>query len=90
MLRDSEYYFHKAAVVLDLPVRIREILLTPLRVVKVELVIDDDRGQLQHYLGFRVQHNKARGPMKGFGGGEACNGPEVITWDVDVLIPAAR
>ncbi len=65
MLSDSEYYFHKAADVLDLPDRIREILLTPLRVVKVELVIDDDRGQLQHYLGFRVQHSKARGPMKG-------------------------
>jgi len=65
MLEESHYYFHKAADVLNLPDRIREILLTPLRVVKVELVIDDDEGQLQHYLGFRVQHNKARGPMKG-------------------------
>ena len=65
MLEESHYYFQKAADVLNLPDRLREILLTPLRVVKVELVIDDDEGQLQHYLGFRVQHNKARGPMKG-------------------------
>jgi glutamate dehydrogenase (NAD(P)+) len=65
MLEESHYYFHKAADVLNLPDRLREILLTPLRVVKVELVIDDDEGQLQHYLGFRVQHNRARGPMKG-------------------------
>lgn len=65
MLEESHYYFHKAADVLNLPDRLREILLTPLRVVKVELVFDDDEGRLQHYLGFRVQHNKARGPMKG-------------------------
>jgi glutamate dehydrogenase (NAD(P)+) len=65
MLEDAHYYFQKAADVLDLPDRLREILLTPIRVVKVELVFDDDEGKLQHYLGFRVQHNKARGPMKG-------------------------
>ncbi len=65
MLEDAKYYFQKAADVLDLPDRLREILITPIRVVKVELVFDDDEGKLQHYLGFRVQHNKARGPMKG-------------------------
>ena len=65
MLKESHYYFQKAADVLNLPDRLREILLTPLRVVKVELVFDDDEGRLQHYLGFRVQHNKSRGPMKG-------------------------
>jgi len=65
MLEDAKYYFQKAADVLNLPDRLREILLTPIRVVKVDLVFDDDDGKLQHYLGFRVQHNKARGPMKG-------------------------
>jgi glutamate dehydrogenase (NAD(P)+) len=65
MLEESHYYFQKAADVLNLSDRLREILLTPIRVVKVDLVFDDDAGQLQHYLGFRVQHNKARGPMKG-------------------------
>jgi len=65
MLEDAKYYFQKAADVLELPERLREILITPIRVVKVDLVFDDDNGKLQHYLGFRVQHNKARGPMKG-------------------------
>jgi glutamate dehydrogenase (NAD(P)+) len=65
MLKESHYYFQKAADVLNLPDRLREILLTPIRVVKVDLVFDDDAGKLQHYLGFRVQHNKVRGPMKG-------------------------
>jgi len=65
MLEEAHYYFQKAADVLNLPDRLREILLTPLRVVKVNLVFDDDAGQLQHYQGFRVQHNRSRGPMKG-------------------------
>jgi glutamate dehydrogenase (NAD(P)+) len=65
MLEDSHYYFQKAADVLKLSDRLREIIWTPIRTVKVDLVIDDDAGKLQHYQGFRVQHNKARGPMKG-------------------------
>ncbi len=65
MLEDSHYYFQKAADVLKLPDRLREIIWTPIRIVKVDLVIDDDDGKLQHYQGYRVQHNKARGPMKG-------------------------
>lgn len=65
MLEDSHYYFNKAADVLGLSDRLREILWAPIRTVKVDLVIDDDDGKLQHYQGYRVQHNKARGPMKG-------------------------
>ena len=65
MLEESHYYFQKAADVLGLEDRIREILWTPIRVVKVDLVIDDDNGRLQHYQGYRVQHNNQRGPMKG-------------------------
>ncbi len=65
MLEDTHYYFQKAADVLKLPERLREIIWTPIRTVKVDLVIDDDDGKLQHYQGYRVQHNKARGPMKG-------------------------
>ena len=65
MLEDSHYYFQKAADVLNLPERLKAILWAPIRTVKVDLVIDDDDGKLQHYQGYRVQHNKARGPMKG-------------------------
>jgi glutamate dehydrogenase (NAD(P)+) len=65
MLEASRLYFRKAADALELPPLVREILLTPFRVVKVELVIEGDTGDLLHFLGFRVQHNRARGPLKG-------------------------
>ena len=65
MLEESRYYLKKAADVLDLPDRVRGILETPLRVVKVELVTEADDGELLHHIGYRVQHNEARGPMKG-------------------------
>jgi glutamate dehydrogenase (NAD(P)+) len=65
MLEDSHYYFNKAADVLGLGDHIREILITPRRVVKVEIVTEDDAGELIHCVGFRTQHNNARGPYKG-------------------------
>jgi len=65
MLADSHYYFHKAADILELSDKVRDILVTPFRTVKVEIVIEDDQGALRHFLGYRVQHNKSRGPMKG-------------------------
>ncbi len=65
MLEDSHYYFQKASDVLGLSQNLREILLTPIRVVKVEIVTEGDKGNLLHHMGYRVQHNKARGPMKG-------------------------
>jgi glutamate dehydrogenase (NAD(P)+) len=65
MLEASRIHFHKAADALGLPQGLREILLTPFRIVKVELVVEDDDGQLLHFMGYRVQHNRARGPMKG-------------------------
>jgi glutamate dehydrogenase (NAD(P)+) len=65
MLEESHFYFTKAADVLDLPPRIREILLAPHRVVKVEIVTESDDGSLLHHFGYRVQHNNARGPYKG-------------------------
>ena len=65
MLEESHYYFNKAADVLELSDKIRRIALTPFRVVKVEIVAEDDQWQLMHHYGYRVQHNPARGPMKG-------------------------
>jgi len=65
MLEDTHAYFHDAADVLKLSHKVREILWNPMRVVKVEIVTESDDGQLMHHLGFRVQHNAARGPMKG-------------------------
>ena len=65
MLAESHFYFHQAANVLDLPEKVRTILLTPHRTVKVGIAIEGEDGELQSYEGYRVQHNLARGPMKG-------------------------
>ena len=43
----------------------REMLLTPRREVQVRVTIERDDGRLATYLGFRVQHDHYRGPMKG-------------------------
>ena len=65
MLEESHHYFNKAADLLGLSERVRKILITPRRVIKVEIVIESDSGQLLHFLGFRVQHSNTRGPYKG-------------------------
>ena len=65
MLEATERYFHQAADVLDLTPKVREIILTPNRIIKVEIVEENDAGSLVHYQGFRVQHSSARGPCKG-------------------------
>ena len=65
MLAESHFYFHKAADVLGLSDKVRTILLTPRRSVKVAVTIEGESGDLQVYEGYRVQHNMARGPMKG-------------------------
>jgi glutamate dehydrogenase (NAD(P)+) len=65
MLAESHFYFNKAADVLGLSDKIRTLLLTPLRTIKVEIAFEGEDGEIQTYTGFRVQHNKARGPMKG-------------------------
>jgi glutamate dehydrogenase (NAD(P)+) len=65
MLAESHIYFHKAADVLGLSDKVRTILLTPHRTVKVGIAIEREDGELQSYEGYRVQHNFARGPMKG-------------------------
>ncbi len=65
MLDASLRYFHQAAEVLGLSTNIREILVTPRRVMKVEIVTEGDDGLLSRHIGFRVQHNNARGPYKG-------------------------
>ena len=65
MLQDVQQFFQKAADILELSDCIRKILLTPRRIVKVEIVTESDEGKLMHHMGYRVQHNNARGPMKG-------------------------
>jgi glutamate dehydrogenase (NAD(P)+) len=65
MLQTTNLFFNRAADFLQLDEQLRNILLTPHRVVRVEIITESDDGGLHHHLGFRVQHNAARGPMKG-------------------------
>ncbi len=65
MLDAVHKYFHTAADVIGLDSRVREIILAPRRIIKVDLVTEGDDGNLMHHQGFRVQHNNARGPFKG-------------------------
>src|SRR6266508_1435342 len=65
LLASAQHYFDRAARVMGLDERIRAGLVNPEREVKVTLTIERDNGQLASYTGYRVQHNSARGPMKG-------------------------
>ena len=65
MLEATNTFFHRAADVLELPEDLRTVLITPQRVVRVEIITESDSGKLLHHMGFRVQHNQSRGPMKG-------------------------
>ena len=58
-------YFNEAADIMDLSPNMRKLLLTPEREVKCQIAVQKDDGQLATYIGFRVQHDSARGPMKG-------------------------
>jgi glutamate dehydrogenase (NAD(P)+) len=65
MLEASHYYINKAADILDINERVRKLLITPRRIVKVEIVTEKQNGDLLHHIGYRVQHDSSRGPMKG-------------------------
>ncbi|XP_030948698.1 glutamate dehydrogenase 2-like isoform X2 [Quercus lobata] len=57
--------FRHAARILGLDPKLEKSLLIPFREIKVECTIPKDDGTLASYVGFRVQHDNARGPMKG-------------------------
>ena len=58
-------YFNQAASIMGLSENMRRLLLTPERELKVQVAIETDRGEIGTFIGFRMQHNSARGPMKG-------------------------
>ena len=61
----TNHYFDRAAKLLDLSNNVRTLLVTPDREVRVELVIELDSGEIGNFIGYRVQHDNARGPFKG-------------------------
>src|SRR5262249_26976734 len=44
---------------------VRTLLITPDREIRVEVVIELDSGDIGNFIGYRVQHDNARGPYKG-------------------------
>jgi glutamate dehydrogenase (NAD(P)+) len=61
----TNYYFNQAADCLDLSENVRTLMITPDREVRVEVVIELDSGKIGNFIGYRVQHDNARGPFKG-------------------------
>ncbi|HUG01005.1 MAG TPA: Glu/Leu/Phe/Val dehydrogenase dimerization domain-containing protein [Longimicrobiales bacterium] len=59
------YQFDLAADLLELSDAMRVALKTPYREVMIEIPLICDSGDLRTFRGYRVQHNLARGPMKG-------------------------
>jgi glutamate dehydrogenase (NAD(P)+) len=61
----TNHYLEQAFDLLGLSERLRTVLVTPSRELRVELVIELDDGSMGHYIGYRVQHDDSRGPFKG-------------------------
>ncbi len=61
----TNLYFDKAASRLDLTGNMRTLMITPDRELRVEVAIEMDSGEIGNFIGYRVQHDNARGPFKG-------------------------
>ena len=61
----TQQFFTAAADQLQVDARVRELLLTPKREVQVQVPVEFDDGTLNTLIGYRVQHDNARGPFKG-------------------------
>ncbi|CAL5441703.1 unnamed protein product [Camellia sinensis] len=56
--------FRLASCILGLDSKLEKSLLIPFREIKVKCTIPKGDGTLVSYVGFRIQHDNARGPMK--------------------------
>jgi glutamate dehydrogenase (NAD(P)+) len=64
-LEATRIYLEKAAQRVGIDEEMKLAIFTPFREVKVECVIKKDDGSLATFVGYRVQHDTSRGPMKG-------------------------
>lgn len=62
---DTQRYFDEAADRLEISPEIRKLMIQARREVQVQVAFERDSGGLETVVGFRVQHDNARGPMKG-------------------------
>ena len=61
----TNFYFDQAAALLDLTDNMRTLMITADRELRVEVTVEMDSGQIGNFIGYRVQHDNARGPFKG-------------------------
>jgi glutamate dehydrogenase (NAD(P)+) len=61
----ADRQFERAAELIGLSRELRDLLTTSYREVQVRIPVRMDDGALRVFVGYRVQHNQARGPMKG-------------------------
>ncbi len=61
----TNHYLSQAFELLGVGPEYKKLLVTPMRELRVELVIDLDDGSIGHFIGYRVQHDDSRGPFKG-------------------------
>jgi glutamate dehydrogenase (NAD(P)+) len=61
----TNYYICQASRTMELGDRVERLLLTPEGEHHVTVPIERDNGELAVFAGYRIQHNSARGPMKG-------------------------
>lgn len=59
------HYFDQGAMAAGIDADYRLLLKTPYREIRVEVPVRMDDGRLEVLIGYRVQHNGARGPYKG-------------------------
>lgn len=59
------YFFTRAAAISGVSASTQTVLKTPQRELRVEVPVRRDTGELEVYMGYRVQHDNARGPFKG-------------------------
>ncbi|MCP3101155.1 glutamate dehydrogenase [Myxococcus sp. K15C18031901] len=88
----TNYFFRKAARIMDVGTPIETLLATPLREVKVQVSIEMDSGEIRTFLGYRIQHDNSRGPMKGglryhprLDQDEAASLASLMTWKTAVV-----
>ena len=61
----TNHYFDQAAARMDLTGNMRTMMITADRELRVEVAIEMDSGQIGNFIGYRIQHDNARGPFKG-------------------------
>ena len=61
----TNHYIRQASELMGLGSRVERLLLSPEAEHHVSVPIELDNGDVAVFSGFRIQHNSARGPMKG-------------------------